>query len=91
MDKETSLIGNVRSGYVWFAVSVFLSQLIYLHRFGHFTDFQIYYEAGLKSVAHQTVFDVQGRQQFKYSPLIAWVYGVFFGPMPMATASRVHL
>ena len=55
---------------------VFLGVLPYL-RFkpSDLIDFSVYYGAGLKAVSHHTVYDVTDHFQFKYSPLIALIFG----------------
>lgn len=50
-------------------------------------DFPVYWEAGLKAVVAQTVYDVEGHFQYKYSPLIALLFGKFFRSVPFESAS----
>jgi hypothetical protein len=38
-------------------------------------DFEVFYKAGKKAFLHHTVYDVTGHWQFKYSPLIASIFG----------------
>jgi hypothetical protein len=40
----------------------------------NFSDFDVYWVAGGKAAHHQTVYDVQGHYQFKYSPFIALLW-----------------
>ncbi|HEX4351682.1 MAG TPA: hypothetical protein VHZ95_02185, partial [Polyangiales bacterium] len=35
-----------------------------------FSDFSVYWVAGGKAAHHQTVYDVQGHYQYKYSPFV---------------------
>jgi hypothetical protein len=41
-----------------------------------FSDFKVYWLAGAKAVNHLTVYDVEGHYQYKYSPFVAWLWGV---------------
>jgi hypothetical protein len=41
-----------------------------------FSDFKVYWLAGEKAGAHQTVYDVQGHYQYKYSPFVALLWAV---------------
>lgn len=41
-----------------------------------FSDFKVYWLAGAKAIAHQTVYDVEGHYQYKYSPFVALLWGV---------------
>ena len=41
-------------------------------------DFAVYYKAGVKALQHHTVYDVTDHWQFKYSPLIAYLFGISF-------------
>jgi Glycosyltransferase family 87 len=42
----------------------------------NFSDFGVYWVAGGKAALHQTVYDVQGHYQFKYSPFIALLWAI---------------
>ncbi|MBN1114692.1 MAG: hypothetical protein JXA66_05070, partial [Oligoflexia bacterium] len=48
----------------------------------HLTDYDVYYIAGNKAVAHKTVYDVEHQDKFKYSPLTAILWGVSFSSLP---------
>jgi hypothetical protein len=50
-------------------------------------DFPVYWEAGKKAVAFQTVYDIAGHFQFKYSPLVALLFGKAFGNASFEAAS----
>jgi hypothetical protein len=52
-------------------------------------DFPVYWDAGKKSLLGQTVYDVAGHFQFKYSPLIALLFGKLFETVTFETASFV--
>ena len=52
-------------------------------------DFPVYWEAGKKAVLGFTVYDVVGHFQYKYSPLIALLFGKALGWMSFETASFV--
>lgn len=52
-----------------------------------FSDFKVYWLAGTKAAAHQTVYDVQGHYQFKYSPFVALLWSV---PGALLHAKRQH-
>lgn len=41
-----------------------------------FSDFRVYWVAGQKALDHHTVYDVQGHYQYKYSPFVAWLWGL---------------
>ncbi|HET8939171.1 MAG TPA: glycosyltransferase family 87 protein [Polyangiales bacterium] len=41
-----------------------------------FSDFKVYWLAGAKTIAHQTVYDVEGHYQYKYSPFVALFWGL---------------
>jgi hypothetical protein len=41
-----------------------------------FSDFKVYWLAGAKAIAHQTVYDVEGHYQYKYSPFVALFWGL---------------
>jgi len=41
-----------------------------------FSDFKVYWLAGEKAAAHQTVYDVEGHYQYKYSPFVALLWAV---------------
>lgn len=53
-------------------------------------DFDVFYVAGKKAFLHHTVYDVQTSWQFKYSPLIAYGLGAFFGSMSHSQAQLVY-
>jgi hypothetical protein len=53
-------------------------------------DLAVYFEAGQKALAHQTVYDVQGHFQFKYSPFIAYLFGLFFYPFSFAELGKAY-
>ncbi len=50
-------------------------------------DFPVYWEAGAKAVQGFTAYDVPGHFQFKYSPLIALLFGKALSPMGFESAS----
>jgi hypothetical protein len=52
-------------------------------------DFPVYWEAGRKAIASQTVYDVVGHFQYKYSPLIALLFGKAFSSFSFETASWI--
>jgi hypothetical protein len=52
-------------------------------------DFPVYWEAGRKAIESQTVYDVTGHFQYKYSPLVALLFGKVFSPFSFETASWV--
>ncbi len=52
-------------------------------------DFPVYWDAGKKAVLGFTVYDVSGHFQYKYSPLIALLFGKLFQAMSFETASWV--
>ncbi len=39
-------------------------------------DFEVFYKAGVKAFQHHTVYDVTDHWQYKYSPLIAYLFGI---------------
>jgi len=41
-------------------------------------DFEVYHIAGVKALQHHTVYDVTDHWQFKYSPLVAYLFGISF-------------
>ena len=41
-----------------------------------FSDFKVYWLAGAKARAHQTVYDVEGHYQYKYSPFVALLWAL---------------
>lgn len=46
------------------------------HERPDFSDFKVYWIAGQKAAQHQTVYDVKGHYQFKYSPFIALLWSL---------------
>lgn len=52
-------------------------------------DFPVYWEAGKKAVLGLTVYDSPGHFQYKYSPLIALIFGKLFQSLSFETASVV--
>ncbi len=52
-------------------------------------DFPVYWEAGTKAVAGRTVYDVVGHFQYKYSPLVALLFGKALGAYSFETASAI--
>ena len=52
-------------------------------------DFPVYWEAGKKAVLGMTVYDVAGHFQYKYSPLIALLFGKLFQNVDYEIASFV--
>lgn len=52
-------------------------------------DFPVYWEAGKKALLGQTVYDVVGHFQYKYSPFIALLFGRFFEGIDLADAAFV--
>ena len=71
----------------WIAVAGVSGALLWLWLFLHsrerpdFSDFHVYWVAGGKAASHQTVYDVEGHYQFKYSPFVAllWALPTFVG------------
>jgi hypothetical protein len=47
-----------------------------------FSDFSVYWVAGGKAAQHQTVYDVQGHYQFKYSPFVALLWSAPVALLP---------
>jgi hypothetical protein len=47
-----------------------------------FSDFSVYWIAGGKAAHHQTVYDVQGHYQFKYSPFVALLWSAPVAHLP---------
>ena len=73
-----------------FVLSFFV-YLLFQDPFGKFwVDFPVYFEAGQKAMEHQTVYDVQGKMQFKYAPFIALLFGGAFSHFSFETASFVY-
>jgi hypothetical protein len=60
--------------------------LAHAHR-PDFSDFKVYWIAGEKAALHQTVYDVQGHYQFKYSPFIALLWAI---PAALLPGTRYH-
>ena len=52
-------------------------------------DFPVYWEAGQKALQGQTVYDVSGHFQYKYSPFIALLFGTVFQFTSFLTASWI--
>lgn len=52
-------------------------------------DFPVYWDAGKKALLGSTVYDVVGHFQYKYSPLIALLFGKVFQSMSFESASWV--
>lgn len=52
-------------------------------------DFPVYWDAGKKALLGSTVYDVVGHFQYKYSPLIALLFGKAFQSMTFESASWV--
>jgi hypothetical protein len=52
-------------------------------------DFPVYWAAGEKAIAGRTVYDVAGHFQYKYSPLIALIFGKLLLPLSFGVASWV--
>lgn len=53
-------------------------------------DFPVYWEAGQKAIEGRSVYDIAGHFQYKYSPLIALIFGGLFKPLgSFETASWV--
>lgn len=55
----------------------------------NFFDLQVYYVAGQKSQDHLTLYDVTHHFQYKYSPIVASVFGATLSQLPWATAKPV--
>ena len=53
-----------------------------------FSDYQVYYDAGIKALKGATVYDVDGHYQFKYAPVTALFFGVTLTLIPL-TLSKV--
>jgi hypothetical protein len=47
-----------------------------------FSDFWVYYGAGIEALHHRTVYAVLGHYQFKYAPTVALLFGALFAQMP---------
>lgn len=52
-------------------------------------DFPVYWEAGRKALDGATVYDVAGHFQYKYSPLVALLFGKIFQATSFTTASWI--
>ncbi len=67
--------------FVWLAVTPPVTS--------RWVDFPVYWDAGLKATEGRTVFDVAGHFQYKYSPLIALLFGKLFQFASFLTASWI--
>ena len=58
--------------------SLVVFALVFLDRRNrpNFSDFDVYWIAGGKAARHQTVYDVEGHYQFKYSPFVATLWSM---------------
>ncbi len=59
----------------------------------HFDDFKIYYDAGHQALQHQTVYaeyaDWPGKIKFKYSPLVALLFGGTVSQLPLGASQWI--
>jgi hypothetical protein len=82
-----------RAQHYWFNAILFV--LIFnLFRLGlkspissRWLDFPVYWEAGEKALKNQTLYDIVGHFQYKYSPFIALGFGRIFGSFSFQLAS----
>lgn len=71
-------------------ILVYFSLLAFASPLGtRWLDFPVYWEAGRKALEGATVYDVAGHFQYKYSPLVALLFGKIFQAMSFETASWV--
>ncbi len=55
----------------------------------NFSDFEVYYVAGQKTLAHQTVYDTTGLYRFRYAPSVALMFGLTISQPPRHIIQRI--
>ena len=53
-------------------------------------DFHVFYDAGLRALAHQTVYESGIHLQFKYAPFVAHLFGWLWGGMQFDQALKTY-
>jgi len=59
------------------------------HQQPNFSDFEVYYQAGQKTLSHKTVYDVTGFYQFKYAPVVSLIFGFTINQISFAWSTKL--
>ena len=76
--KTLSLISKLTLPVLGLALGTAFLIFTQTHQKADFSDFNVYYTAGIKALHHQTLYDVKTALQFKYAPITGVLFGFLF-------------
>ncbi len=89
--QDRLLLGACAALCVYFLLIGPIIQLVKLTwtQWDILVDFEVFYKAGMKAFQHHTVYDVTDHWQYKYSPLIAYLFGATISQLNFSQAQMV--